>query len=51
MPSAFRPYFDQRQSLTKFRSTLKIKSHELCHINMPALLPENYLTLHQPLQI
>ena len=35
----------------KFQSTLEIKSHQLCHMNTQALLPANYLTLHQPFQI
>ena len=38
-------------SLTKFQSTLETKSHQLCHMNTLALLPANYLTLHQPFQI
>ena len=35
----FSSYFDQYQSLTKFQSTLEIKSHQLCHMNILVLLP------------
>ena len=35
----------------KIPATLKIKSHQLYHMNTLALFPENYLTLHQPFQI
>ena len=51
MPSTFQHSYDQHQSLTKFQSILEIKSHQLCHMNTLALLPANYLTLHQPFQI
>ena len=37
--------------MTKFQSTLEIKHHQLCHMNTLALLPANYLTLHQPFEI
>ena len=47
----FQHTYDQHQSLTKFQSTLKIKSHQLYHMNTLALLSKNYLTLHQPFQI
>ena len=51
MPFTFQHSYDQHQSLTKFQFTLEIKSHQLCHMNTLALLPANYLTLHQPFQI
>ena len=51
MPLTFQHSYDQHQSLTKFQFTLEIKSHQLCHMNTLALLPANYLTLHQPFQI
>ena len=35
----------------KFQFTLEIKSHQLCHMNTLALLPEKYLTLHQLFQV
>ena len=35
----------------KIPASLKIKSHQLYHMNTLALLPANYLTLHQPFQI
>ena len=35
----------------KFQSNLKIKSHQLYHMNTLALLAANYLTLHQPLNL
>ena len=41
----------QHHSLTKFQSTLEIKSHQLCDMNILALLPASCLTLHQPFQI
>ena len=34
----------------KFQSSLEIKSHELCHLNILALLPESRLTLRQLFQ-
>ena len=51
MPLTFQHSYDQHQSLTKLQSILEIKSHQLCHTNTLALLPANYLTLHQPFQI
>ena len=51
MPLTFQHSYDKHQSLTKFQFTLEIKSHQLCHMNMLALLPANYSTLHQPFQI
>ena len=51
MPLSFQHSYDQHWSLTKFQSTLEIKSHQLCHMNTLALLPANYLTLQQPFQI
>ena len=51
MPLTFQHSYDQHQSLKKFQSILEIKSHQLYHMNTLALLPANYLTLHQPFQI
>ena len=51
MPLSFQHSYDQHWSLTKFQSILWIKSHQLCHMNTLALLPANYLTLHQPFRI
>ena len=51
IPLTFQHSYDQHQSLIKFQFTLEIKSHQLCHINTLALLPANYLTLHQSFQI
>ena len=47
MPLTFQHSYDQHQSLTKFQFMLEIKSHKLCHMNTLALLPANYLTLHE----
>ena len=38
-------------SMRSFFVILEIKSHQLCHMNTLALLPANYLTVHQPFQI
>ena len=51
MPLTFQHSYDQHRSLTKFQSTLEIKSHQLCPTNILAVLPENYLALRQPFQI
>ena len=51
MPLTFQYSHDQHQSLTEFQSSLEMKSQQLCHMNTLALLPANYLTLHQPFQI
>ena len=51
MPLTLQHSYDTHQSLTKLQSTLEIKSHQLCDMNTLALLPANYLTLHQPFQI
>ena len=45
----------EQQRHLRFRAPghneLKIKSHQLYHMNTLTLLPENYLTLHEPFQI
>ena len=51
MPSTFQHSYDQHQLLTKFQFTVDIKSRQLCHMNTLALLPANYLTLHQTFEI
>ena len=43
MPLTFQHSYDQHKSLTKFKFILETKSHQLCHMNTPALLPANYL--------
>ena len=46
------PALLQSTSVTdKIPVTLKIKSHQLYHMNTLILLPANYLTLHQSFQI
>ena len=44
MSLTFQPFLDQHQSLTKFQSMFKIKSHQLCCMNTLVLLLANYLT-------
>ena len=51
MPLTFQHSYNQYQSLTKFQFTLKIKSHQLYHMNTLALLAANYFTFHKPFQI
>ena len=42
MPLTLQPSYDQHQSMTKFKSTLEIMSHQLCYMNRLPLFPANY---------